>query len=225
MERLFKQILPTIIAVAAAVITLAGYLVPAPGLALLMTRWAAIVAAFALVLGIINVLRVHLARFFRARRGWPLSVTLLLSAVLSFAITAAGLLPGLLTENISLLSDWLELIRLSNNLWFNYVILPLEASAAGLVALALALAAFRLTRRAQRRNMETLVFLVSALAVLFFATPLPSPIGEVLAAFREWIISVPALAGMRGFLIGVGLGTLVIGVRVITGRDRPHSDV
>ncbi len=231
MERLFKRILPTIIAVGAGVLTLVGYLVPAPDLISLLVRWAVIVAAFALILGAVNVLRVHFKRFSRGKRGWPYSITLLLVALVSFGVTAAGLLPALLpellsglsVEPISLFDDWVEPIRLFSDSWFNYVILPLEAGAAGLVAFALALAAFRLMRSGRRNPFEAIVFLLSALIVLLGATPLPSP--TWLTALRDMWMSVPVLAGMRGLLIGVGLGTLVIGLRVIIGLDKPHSDV
>ena len=35
---------------------------------------------------------------------------------------------------------------------------------------------------------------------------------------------VPASAGTRGLLIGVSLGTLIVGVRVLLGQDRSFRD-
>jgi len=32
-----------------------------------------------------------------------------------------------------------------------------------------------------------------------------------------------AIAGMRGLLLGVGLGTLAAGLRVLSGVDRPYG--
>lgn len=216
MERFFKRILPTIIAIGVGVLTLVGYLAPAPELTSLLVRWAAGIAAFALILGAFNLLRVHARRFLRGRPGWPYSVTLLLAALISFVVTAAGLIPGLVTDPFNLPEQLLGSVSLLSEAWFSYVLLPLEAGAAGLVAFALTLAGFRLLRNRRRHIAETLVFLVFALVVLLSLTPLPSPLGDVLGAFP--------LAGMRGFLIGVGLGTLVIGLRVLTGLDQPHSD-
>jgi hypothetical protein len=216
MERVFKRILPTIVAVGAGILTLVGYLAPAPELALLLVRWAVVIAAFALLLGAVNLLRVHGGRFLRGKSGWPYSVFLLLAALVSFVVTAAGLTPAFLTEPLSLPVDVVEPVRLLSHSWFDYVIVPLEAGAAGLVAFALALGAFRLIRSRRRHTIEALVFLASALIVLLAFAPLPGPIGELVTAFP--------LAGMRGFLIGVGLGTVVIGLRMITGLDQPHSD-
>jgi len=212
MERLTKRILPTAVAVGAGIVTLAGYLVPYGPLAQLRDQivgWAVIVAAFAFVLGFFNLLGVHLARLTRRKPGWPYSVALILTALVSLVVTAAGLL----TPRLRLFSDW----------WFGYVLFPLQASAAGLVAFALSMAAFRLMR--SRRSAWGLWFLLTALVVLLGTVPLPHPIGGLLADLREWWMGVLALAGMRGLLIGVGLGTLVMGLRVLVGLDRPHSDV
>jgi len=47
---------------------------------------------------------------------------------------------------------------------------------------------------------------------------------DVLRDVRDWVVRVPASAGTRGLLIGVGLGTLIVGVRVLLGRDRSFRD-
>lgn len=216
MERLFKKILPTIVAIGVGILTLVSYLVPAPELTSLLVQWAAGIAAFALILGAFNLLRVHARRFLRGRSGWPYSVTLLLTALISFVITAAGLIPGLVTDPFNLPANIMDSVGLFSDAWFNYVLLPLEAGATGLIAFALTIAAFRLLRNRRRHIAETLVFLLFALLALLSMTPLPGPFGDILAAFP--------LAGMRGFLIGVGLGTVLIGLRVLTGLDQPSSD-
>jgi len=53
-----------------------------------------------------------------------------------------------------------------------------------------------------------------------------SPLGEVtlLPALREWLLSVPVSAGTRGLLIGVAIGIVVVGVRVLIGRDRTFRE-
>jgi hypothetical protein len=40
---------------------------------------------------------------------------------------------------------------------------------------------------------------------------------------RPWITQVLALGGARGILIGVALGTLTTGLRVLFGADRPYG--
>ena len=211
MERLTKRILPTVVAVGAGVMTLAGYLIPMESLEELraqMVSWASVVAAFALILGFLNVLRVHLTDVFSRKAGWPYNLALLLSAVITLGVTVSGMM----LSPIRPLSDW----------WFNSTILPLQAGATGLIAFSLGLAAFRMLR--SRRTGLTLVFAFSAVIVLLGTTPMPGPLGEQLAGLRDWWMGVPMLAGMRGLLLGVALGTVLVGLRVLTGFYQPHSD-
>jgi hypothetical protein len=46
----------------------------------------------------------------------------------------------------------------------------------------------------------------------------------VLPAIRDWILDVPAMAGVRGILLGVGLGALLTAIRLLLGVERPYSD-
>jgi len=46
-----------------------------------------------------------------------------------------------------------------------------------------------------------------------------SVFGEV----RTWIERVPATAGVRGILLGVALGTVATGFRLLIGADRPYG--
>jgi hypothetical protein len=53
------------------------------------------------------------------------------------------------------------------------------------------------------------------------------PFGEITPLndfIRPWIQQVLALGGARGILIGVALGTLTTGLRVLFGADRPYGD-
>ena len=37
-------------------------------------------------------------------------------------------------------------------------------------------------------------------------------------------MEVPTLAGARGIMLGVALGTIAVGLRVLLGADRPYTD-
>lgn len=209
MGRLMRQIVPTTVAVGAGVLVLLGYLFPHPLLAAVrdeLVRWAVVLAAFAFILGFFNLLRVHLART-RTREG-IYSLVLILAALASLGLTSAALFLSPLRS----LGDW----------WFRYVLSPLQATVAGLVALVLAVAVVRMVRR--RREWGVLVFLLTVLIVLLGTRPLSFPFADRLADLRAWWMNVPVVAGARGLLIGVGLGTLLVGLRVLIGSDRPYSD-
>ncbi len=209
MDWLVKRTLPTSVAVGTGLLVLLGYLLPVPLLQSVrdeLIRWAVIIAAFAFILGFFNLLRVHSGR---ARKpGGIYSAILILTALVSLGLTLAALM----LPSLRFLGDW----------WFRYILSPLQATVAALIAFVLAVAAFRLLRH--RREVGVLVFLAAALFVILGTLPLPAPAGDWLINLRKWWVNVPAMAGMRGILIGVGLGTLLIGLRVLTGSDRPFSD-
>jgi hypothetical protein len=82
------------------------------------------------------------------------------------------------------------------------------------------LAALRLLRA--RRRLGAVIFLVIVVVILLGSTPLTG-LGW-LAGVREWIINVPGMAGMRGLLLGVVLGTVITALRVLMGSERPYSE-
>jgi hypothetical protein len=191
MGRLIKQWFPVLIATVTGLVVLAGYLIPSPSLIFYRDRlveWAVIVAAFAFILGLFNILRVHGERAFRLRQDWPYSLVLLLAALVAWVPPVLYGPSGTLTQQM-----------------LDYVISPLGASLAALLVFTLALAAFRLLRA--RRSVEVVLFILIVAVVLLGNAPF---IGlEWLADVRDWIINVPGMAGVRGLLLGVALGTVI----------------
>ncbi len=159
---------------------------------------AIILGAFALLLGFFNVLGSHIQRIRTRQAAWPYSIILILFA---FFVLAIGL-----TGPASPLSQEV----------FNAVQYPLQAAIASLLIFFVASAAFRSLRM---RNFESFILVGVALIVLLGQVPL---INE-LTAIKDWILTVPAMAGIRGLILGVALGTVVTGLRVLIGIDRPYS--
>jgi len=172
----------------------------------ILIEWAVIVAAFAFLLGIFNILRVHGNRISRRQQAWPYSLVLLLALALAW-------IPPLLPANIPIRD-------VANRTVFDYVIAPLGAALAALVLFTLVLAAFRLLR--VRRSAGAVLFLVVVAAVLLGSAPLTGM--EWLADVRDWIVNVPGMAGMRGLLLGVALGTMITALRVLLTSERPHTE-
>ncbi len=111
----------------------------------------------------------------------------------------------------------------SLSLWiFNTFQVPVEISLLAVLAVVLVYAAARLLTR--RPKWSTILFLVTVLIVLLGSVPLFF-LGEVapLVALRGWLTQVPAVAGGRGLLLGVALGTVATGIRILMGVDRPYG--
>jgi hypothetical protein len=163
--------------------------------------WAIILTAFAMLLGAFNVLTVHLRRVIRRdESGAGYSLIVLISAIL---VAVIGLVAGLASAQMI----WI----------FENIYLPIQSGLYALLAFFLATAAFRALRA---RNFETLLMLVAAVIVFIGQTPLLNLLGSA----KEWILRVPAEAGIRGILIGVALGSIATALRLLVGLDRPYSD-
>ncbi|MCL4298265.1 MAG: hypothetical protein KJ077_21190 [Anaerolineae bacterium] len=173
------------------------------GVGYFLVSWAAIVTAFALFLGFANVVSVHWSRIRTQKPGAIYSVVLLLSL---FATLGLGL-GGPLSANGQII--------------FNYILQPLEATFFALLALFIATAAFRAFRV---RSLESFFFVLFAVIVLLGQVPVSIYLWPEFPVIKDWVLNVPTLAGVRGILLGVSLGVIATGLRVLMGADRPYSD-
>ena len=198
------RLIPTAIAIAVGLVTLLDYFYVLPLLdeiGKVFKQWTIILTAFALLLGLINLLQVHLTRIVRrheASAGY--SVIVVIVAAFVFVV-------GLLFTLPSAPMTWI----------FDNVYAPLQGAFFALVAFFLATAAYRALRA---RNLETTWMLIAALVVFAGQTPILG----VLADAREWVLNIPSTAGVRGILLGVALGTIATALRLLIGLDRPYSE-
>ena len=214
---ILKRTLPAALAIAVGLFVLVALLLPVPLLSTIGTYFidcAVIIAAFALFLGLLNVVRVHLRNIRERTKTWPYSVLLLIAL---FAVLAVGLVT--LTPSQADQSQPSGPSHPALQWIFANVMAPIQATLGALLAFLTLAAAYRLFRL---RNAASVVLLVVALLVL--AGQASFGLLPVLPQLRDWILDVPALAGMRGILLGVALGTVLTGIRLLLGVERPYSD-
>lgn len=174
-------------------------------LGLYLIRTASIVTAFALILGMVNVLTVHLGKIYNRDQGWLYSWVLLGALFFTLAI-------GFLTGG----PGSTQMRQL-----FEAVLFPLEATLFSLLAFFIFMAAYRAFRI---KNLETALFVTFGILVLLGQVPIGARLWDQLPVIKDWVLEVPALAGARGILLGVALGTAATGLRVLLGIDRPYVD-
>lgn len=193
---------------ALGLIVLMGYFIDFALLGVLrrvFLSWAVVLAAVALLVGIANLLRVHWRRLTRGQTGGFYSLILILSLIGTLVVIGISGGPT---------STW--------SLWvFNYIQTPVESSLMAVLAVVLAYASIRLLRR--RANLVSLVFVGTVLLILIGTATLPWFEIPGLGELRSWTAQVPAAAGARGILLGVALGTVATGLRVLMGADRPYG--
>jgi hypothetical protein len=172
-----------------------------------LVNWAVIIAAFAFILGFLNVLAVHLGKLTRRAPGWFYSAVLLISATI---VLGLGLAEMYYYPQDGLWGPMMAAI-------FTQVIAPLQAAAAALLLFILTYAAFRMLRRSSPGGV--FIFLLSALVVLVSQLPVPN-LGPGLQELRSIWFSWLAIPGLRAVLIGVALGIAMTALRLIMSIDR-----
>lgn len=204
-----KRILPMAIAITAGLIVLADFFVYNPQLHALqqtLVDWALILAAFAFILGLLNVLAVHFKRMKDRQQRWRYSPFLIMVMVI---VLVSGLLDFRGPEG--------SVVR---GIFWN-LIFPVQATIASLLAFYVASAAYRAFRA---RSLESAVVLAVGAIVLLGQVPVGAYLWDRLPTIKAWILEVPTTAGARGIILGVALGTVATGLRVLLGIDRPYSE-
>jgi hypothetical protein len=105
----------------------------------------------------------------------------------------------------------------------NAIIMPVEASLMAILAVTLIYASIRLLRR--RVDVMSVAFLI--VTVIFLILIMPTPFGPLLGErMNQTAISFLEMfsdGGARGLLLGIALGTVLTGLRVLFGVDRPYG--
>lgn len=199
-----KAPIATAVAITVGLLILAGYFIVSPlvqNIRFFLLDWAIILAGVAGIIGIISLLRTHWKKI-RSREYGSLNVILAFFATLIF-----GLLLG------------------ADNPQFQYVVtgiqVPIESSLMAVVLFSLVFAAIRLFQK-KNNLMGTIflismfIFLVTSSSFLGIAQNIPG-LGAVISAIQ----TLP-VAGARGILLGISLGGIAAGVRILVGAERPY---
>ncbi len=204
-----KSPVSTIVAIGTGLIILAGYFVPVPSLTQVRSQlltWAVLVAAFALWIGVFNLLAVHWKKTRSHRPDAPYSIVLLAA----FGLTLVyGILENLVIPNGAGMQQTVSSIQV-----------PVEASLLAILSVTLLYAGARLL--SQRRDTLAVLFLISAVIFLILGSGLLSSFDVPLLNDLSLALNRLPVSGMRGILLGVALGSLATGLRVLMGSDRPY---
>lgn len=181
-----------------------------------VTDWLLIIAAFAIWLGALNLLKINLDKLYRGRsdRFYALLV------VVSFLVMAAAGFAPLFTGGrdysaAGSMFDWL----------FGAFYVPLNATMFALLAFFVASASYRAFRA---RNKEATLLLLAACLVMLGRVPLGDlitkwlPEGWRMSSWADVIMNYPQLAGQRAIMIGIALGIVSTSLRLILGIERSY---
>ena len=203
------KIVNLIIAIAAGLIVLLGYFFPRTGLEDVRTPllgWAVTLSGVAGLVAILNlVFGIHWKRVHENHPRKSYSAVL----IAAFLLTVAA---GIYLDPAS---DGFQKI-------VTRVQVPIESSLMAILAVTLVYASLKILQR--HRNwmgfiffLSVVLFLVLNSGVLAFTSEIPV-LRDLLSAFHR-----APIAGARGMLLGIALGSLATGIRILIGSDKPYN--
>jgi hypothetical protein len=225
--------IPLIVAFLAGIIPILSLYIPKDflsgdtGMSPRLDQWLIIVAGFALLLGIVNVLQNNTRKISRRESGWFFSVVLLTGLLVTGSFGVWGAISGhgigFMPDGTSTPFKWME------DRFFQ----PLQSTIFSLLAFFMASAAFRAFRA---RNTEATILLVAAGLVMagrvplleLLAAPFPplqpsaAAASQSLGKLTEWIMDTPNGAAQSGIIIGAALGAASMAIRIILGIERGY---
>ncbi len=160
--------------------------------------WSLLLAGFALLLGAVHLVGIHLGRVRRGEAEWPLSVALLAALAVTVGVGLAD--PrGIQAPAV----EWI----------FDAVLAPGQATLFALTGLFLLTAIHRFVRLDRPGGLWILVGLV--LVAVVQAPWSPDLLPPLLARLADWLLVWPVMAAWRGVLLGSALASLWIGVYLL----------
>jgi hypothetical protein len=179
----------------------------------LFEDWFFIIAAFAIYLGILNLILVNGNKIYRKQKGWPFGLVVILGFLI-MTIVGLGLSGGRTFQDPGTRFYYLYM-----NVYY-----PLSATMFALLAFFVASASYRAFRA---RNVEATMLLCAAFILMLGRVPIgywiSAWLGHSLANAADWIMDFPQTAGQRAIMIGIALGVVSSALRVILGLERAYS--
>jgi hypothetical protein len=182
-------------------------IIPVPGTTLM--SWAVVLAAFAMGLAVINILRLHMGYIIKREPGqWQLSLWLLFIMALT---TVAGLFGYALTGSP---------MKNTAYAWITtYIYSTLEQTIYGITGFYILSASYRTLRA---RSLESFILVLCAVLVMTMNMTIMEPTG--IPIIGRWIYSVPAIGSWRGVWIAMSIGVAAISFRVLLAKEKGYLE-
>jgi hypothetical protein len=166
---------------------------------------AVILTAFATGVGAISMIRLHGNNIMRKREGqWYLSVVFFIALILMFVTAIAD-------------------IQFLKHPWYLFIVNnfynPLTSSFYAILGFFIVSASYRAMRA---RSIESGLLLITGVIVMLRNAPIGNVIWTGFPVIGTWLLNIPNTAGNRAVFIGVGVGTILLGLRVLLGYERSY---
>ncbi len=205
-----KRTVPLMIVLVGGILMMVQYFIPHQTSETIFnyyTQWTPIIVAFALILGVGSLTRIHSHRIRRKAKNWQYSWAVLIPLYLMPVL--AHIWPVSLHGGMDSPSIF--------HFIFMHIQVPIQATMFSLLAFYIASAAFRAFRA---KSALATVLLLAAVIVMLGQVPIGAMLGKWLPETGLWILRYPNLAAKRAIMLGVGFGMLATNLKIIFGVER-----
>ena len=168
----------------------------------IVDQWFIVMESGMLLMGVVNLTRIHSSNIRRRRFGWETSVVLL---VAMYGYILLGIYETTQGERF----DWI----------YNNMLEPINKTMFALLAFYIASAAYRSFRV---RSHEAALLLLAGIIVMLTRAPIGATIWGYLPEIGQWIMDIPNTAAMRAIGLGASLGGYAAYIRILLGLERGH---
>ncbi|MBD3234133.1 MAG: hypothetical protein GF315_10470 [candidate division Zixibacteria bacterium] len=180
----------------------------------MLNEWIQVIAAFAIWLGALNLMKVSLNKVSRQSENWPFALITIFGFLLT-VIVGLFLSGGRGYQSPGTGFDYI----------YRNIYAPLSSTMFATLAFYVGSASYRAFRA---RTKEATMLLLAAFFVMLGRVPIGDyitaflPKGYRLSDFATWIMNYPQTAGYRAIMIGIALGIVSMSLRIILGIERSH---
>ncbi|UCD93500.1 MAG: hypothetical protein JSU69_06925 [Candidatus Zixiibacteriota bacterium] len=175
-----------------------------------LLAWIYIIGILTLALGIWSLIRVSWDKVQHRRPNWQYAL-----------VTLLGLF-AMITFGFDYCRSFFSSEGLRNYMFvhfFDYILIPIQATMFSLLAFFIASASYRAFRA---RSLLASLLLLAALVIMLRFNPYLGFVGEYMEQLATWLLNVPNLAAKRAIIVGVGLGIVATSLKVILGIERNY---
>jgi hypothetical protein len=162
-------------------------------------NWVLIMTTFAIGMGVISLFLYHYHKINRRETRYPLSFIV-------FLFTIVMAVACFYSED-------------TRGYWYGTIYVALSTAVLGFTSFTQYTALFRAFRV---RNIEALIFAISAVLAIMIYAPIFEYWSPFSAVVGNWFMNVPSSGANKGIILGVAIGTIALGVRSLIGKESSY---
>lgn len=178
-----------------------------------LSDWAIIITSCGMIVGGVDLIRYNLLKLKRlGLKREPFSLIAVTLALVTIAFATIGWFYNIFIPEAKITVTTQPQFR-----WiYTNVFAPSSSAMFSILGFYIAIAAYRAFRV---RNPPALLLLLTAIIVMLGNTTIGGLIWPGFVGLRDWIMTVPNTAAFRPITIGAGIGTIALGLRLLTWRE------